>query len=148
MSPWQRSTRLRNVQPVKGTSRLRQGRMFGSRFLRLCRKLQHGRALAFAKMRQQHDLAVGKLQRIMVRAGVVHVHLPEPCDPVRQRFGPPEQKLEAGEMTRPTSVPGRRQTATLGSSSAEKPSEVVFQNYVVTSLSPTLAGLVATPCRL
>ena len=72
--------------------------MFGSRFLRLRRKLEHGRALAFAKMRQQHDRAVGKLQRIMVRAGVVHVHLPKPCDPVRQRFGPPEQKLEAGEM--------------------------------------------------
>jgi len=50
-------------------------------------------------MREQHDLAVGKLQRIMVRAGVVHVHLPEPCNPVRQRFGPPEQKLESGEMT-------------------------------------------------
>jgi len=63
------------------------------------RKLQHDRALAFAKMREQHDLAVGKFQRIMVGAGVVHVHLPEPCDPVRQRFGPPEQKLETGEMT-------------------------------------------------
>jgi hypothetical protein len=34
----------------------------------------------------------------MVRAGIVHIHLPEPCDPVRQRFGPPEQKLESGEM--------------------------------------------------
>lgn len=128
--------------------------MFGSRFLRLRRKLEHSHALAFAKMRQQHDLAVGKLQRIMVRAGVVPVHLPEPCDPVRQRFGPPEQKLEACEMaldlfsSKATSVPGRRQTASLGSSSAEKPREVVFQNCVVTSLSPTLAGLVATPCRL
>ena len=69
--PWNDSTRLRVVQPVKGTSRFRQGRMFGSRFLRLRRKLEHSRALAFAKMRQQHDLAVGKLQRIMVGAEVV-----------------------------------------------------------------------------
>ena len=38
--------------------------------------------------------------------------------------------------------------ATLGSSIAENPRVVVFQNCVVTSLSPTLAGLVATPCRL
>ena len=29
-----------------------------------------------------------------------------------------------------------------------KSAVVVFQNCVVTSLSPTLAGLVATPCRL
>ena len=63
------------------------------------RKLQHDRALAFAKMREQHDLSVGKFQRIMVRARLVHVHLPELGDPVRQRPGPPEQKLVAGEMT-------------------------------------------------
>jgi hypothetical protein len=50
-------------------------------------------------MREQHDLAVGKFQRIMVRARLVHVHLPESGDPVMQRPGPPEQKLEAGEMT-------------------------------------------------
>ena len=68
-------------------------------FFGLRRKLQHDRALAFAKMREQHDLSVGKFQRIMVRARLVHVHLPESGDPVRQRPGPPEQKLEAGEMT-------------------------------------------------
>ena len=92
------STGLRVVKPVKGTSRFRQDWMFGFRFLGLRRELQYGRALAFAKMREQHDLAVGKLQRIMVGAEVVHVHLPESCDQVRQRSGPPEQKREACEM--------------------------------------------------
>ena len=65
------STGLRVVKPVKGTSRFRQDWMFGFRFLGLRRELQYGRALAFAKMRDQHDLAVGKLQRIMVGAEVV-----------------------------------------------------------------------------
>jgi hypothetical protein len=92
-------------------------------------------------MREQHDLAVGKLQRIMVRAGVVHVHLPEPCNPVRQRFGPPEQKLESGEMTLDLVLEGdlgaRKETDGYPrSSNAEKPRVVVFQNWVVTSLSP------------
>jgi hypothetical protein len=49
-------------------------------------------------MRKQHNLAVGKLKRIMVRAGAVRVHLPETCDPVRQRLGPSEQKLKSNEM--------------------------------------------------
>ena len=75
--PWKGSARLRVVQPVKGTSRFRQEWMFGFRFFGLRRKLQHDRALAFAKMREQHDLSVGKFQRIMVRARLVHVHLPE-----------------------------------------------------------------------
>jgi hypothetical protein len=67
-------------RPAKGTSRFRQEWMFGFRFFGLRRKLQHDRALAFAKMREQHDLSVGKFQRIMVRARLVHVHLPESGD--------------------------------------------------------------------
>ena len=43
----------------------------------LGRELQHGRPLTCAEMREQHDLAVGKFQRIMMRAGIVHVHLTE-----------------------------------------------------------------------
>ena len=46
-------------------------------FFGLRRKLQHDRALAFEKMPEQHELSVGKFQRIMVRARLVHVHLPE-----------------------------------------------------------------------
>jgi hypothetical protein len=49
-------------------------------------------------MRKQHNVTVGKLKRIMVRAGVVRVHLPETCDPVRQRLAPSEQKLKSSEM--------------------------------------------------
>ena len=46
----------------------------------------------------QHDLAVGKLQRIMMRARIIHVHLPESRHSVRQDLCPSEEKLEAGKM--------------------------------------------------
>ena len=82
-----------------GQRRPRFRQMFGFRFFGLCWKLQHDRALpAFAKMREQHDLAVGKFERIMVRAGLVHVDLLELRDLVRQRPALLEQNLEAGEM--------------------------------------------------
>jgi hypothetical protein len=56
---------LRVALPVKDTPRFRQGRLSGGiRIFRLGRQLQHDRALAFAKMRQQQYLAVRKLQRI------------------------------------------------------------------------------------
>jgi hypothetical protein len=58
------------VQPFKGTSRFRQEWMFGFRFFGLRRKLQHDRALAFAKMREHHDLAVRKFQRIWCVQGL------------------------------------------------------------------------------
>jgi len=66
--------------------------------LRLGRELQYGSALACTKMREQHDLAVRKLQRIMVRAGIVYVHLPEPGHLMRQRVDPSEEKRESGEV--------------------------------------------------
>ena len=52
-------------------------RLHRIRRLWLGRELQHGRLLTCAEMREQHDLAVGKLQRIMMRAGIVHVYLTE-----------------------------------------------------------------------
>jgi hypothetical protein len=39
--------------------------------------LQHGRTLAFAQFRQKNDLPIGKLERIMMGVGLVHVDLPE-----------------------------------------------------------------------
>jgi hypothetical protein len=39
--------------------------------------------LTNAEMGEQHDLATGKLNGIVVRAGIVQVDLPEPPDPVR-----------------------------------------------------------------
>lgn len=40
-------------------------------------QLQHGRTLTFAQLRQQNDLPIGKLERIMMDVGLVHVDLPE-----------------------------------------------------------------------
>ena len=40
-------------------------------------QLQHGRVLTFAQMSQQHDLAIGELQRIMMDLRLVLVDLPE-----------------------------------------------------------------------
>src|SRR5258705_1540159 len=34
----------------------------------------------------------------MMGAGVIHVHLPEPGQLMRQRLGPPEQKVEPSEV--------------------------------------------------
>jgi hypothetical protein len=34
----------------------------------------------------------------MMGAGVIHVHLPEPGHLMRQRLGPPEQKVEPSEV--------------------------------------------------
>src|SRR5215470_10241248 len=50
---------------------------------RLRRQLQHRRVLTNAEMGQQHDLAAGKLNSIVVRAWIIQVDLPEPPDPVR-----------------------------------------------------------------
>ena len=41
-------------------------------------ELQYRRALPSAKMGEQNDLAVGKFQRVVERAGLVHVHVPKP----------------------------------------------------------------------
>ena len=46
-------------------------------------QLQHGRALALGQTRQQNDLPVGELQRIMMGVGPIVVDLPEPSDLVR-----------------------------------------------------------------
>ena len=62
------------------------------------------------------------------------------------------QSLRFARWTEPvsnaTSVPGRRHTATVGSSTAAKPRVTELLNFVVTNLSPTFAGRDATRCRL
>src|SRR5262249_25661018 len=47
-----------------------------------CRQLQHGRALTFTQARQQHDLAAGELQRIVMNMRLVHMDLSEAGDPL------------------------------------------------------------------
>jgi len=49
---------------------------------RLRRQLQHCGVLTNAEMGQQHDLATGKLNGIVVGARIIQVDLPEPPDPV------------------------------------------------------------------
>jgi hypothetical protein len=41
------------------------------------RQLQHRRVLTLAKIRHQHDLPIGELQRIMMRRGPIEVDLAE-----------------------------------------------------------------------
>src|SRR5918996_2339223 len=45
------------------------------------RQLQHGRALAFAKLRHQHMASVGKFDRVMVTVGYMGVDLIKLTDP-------------------------------------------------------------------
>jgi hypothetical protein len=60
---------------LRATKRASDTRLHGKRILplrdvqanaRAGRQLQHGRVLTFAQMRQQHDLAIGELQGIMM----------------------------------------------------------------------------------
>jgi hypothetical protein len=44
---------------------------------RRSRQLQHGCVLAFAQPGEQHDLPVRELQRIVMKAWLAHVDLPE-----------------------------------------------------------------------
>jgi hypothetical protein len=50
------------------------------------RQLQHRRALALAKARNQHHLSVREFQRVVVSHGVVHVDLPEARKPLPGLF--------------------------------------------------------------
>ena len=61
--------------------------------------------------------------------------------PKSQRGGPPSNSMS---FSNATSVPARRHTATFGSPTSAKPRVIESANCVVTSLSPTLAGRVAT----
>jgi hypothetical protein len=45
---------------------------------RLYRELQYCCPLAYTKMREQHDLTIGELKCIVVRAWVIVIDLPEP----------------------------------------------------------------------
>jgi len=46
-------------------------------------QLQHRRVLTYAQMREQHDLAIGELDGIVVRTWIVQIDLPEPPNPMR-----------------------------------------------------------------
>ena len=114
------------------------------------RHLQHARALAFAEARHENDLAVGKFQRVVVHARLVRVDLPETRQTLADLAGGQnaERRFAFDIPLNASSVPGSRQTATFVLSLDEKPPVGVLTNLVVISLSPTLAGRLATWCRL
>src|SRR5579871_5086847 len=54
---------------------------------RLRRQLQNRGMLADAEVSEQHDPAIGKLDGVVVGAGVIHVDLPEASHPMRDHPG-------------------------------------------------------------
>jgi hypothetical protein len=89
------------------------------------RQLQHGCALTLAQTGDQHHLPVREFQRIVMGHGVVHVDLPEACEPlpdllVRQNAGAKrrlafdilvERNFGAGQQAdRNMRLAGRRET--------------------------------------
>jgi len=145
---------VREGRPTAARFRDR-GHLFGSamlldegcslRNLRHCRwQLKDRRLLSFHQVRQQHDLAVRKLQGIVVDMRAVLIELTENSGLVGIIFllhGHARDRLTS--HANDSSVPGSTQTATLTSSGAAKP-DVPELNRRVTSLSPTLAGRVLT----
>jgi hypothetical protein len=63
----------------------------------------------------------------------------------RKKPRPPSNSIS---FSNATSVPGSKQTAMFGSPTPAKPRVIELVNCVVTSFSPTLAGRVATSCKL
>ena len=113
--------------------------------------LGDNKMLSFAQPGEQHDLPVGKLQRVVMHVGLFQVDLPEPCHLLTDQFLAPEDlkntltfdfRLECDLGA------GKKHTATVGSSTAAKPPVREFLNFVVTSFSPIFAGRDATKSRL
>jgi hypothetical protein len=118
---------------------------------RRSRQLQHGCVLTFAQPGKLHDLTIGELQDVMMHAGLLQV------DPLKSSYLRTDQFLAPDDIktcshstscANATSVPGRRHTAAVGSSTAANRPVREFLNLVVTSLSPTFAGRDATKSRL
>src|SRR6516164_8376704 len=85
--------------------------LFRGRRTRASRQLQHRRTLTLAQARDQHYLPVREFQRIVMGHGIVHVDLPEACEPlpdllVWQNAG---AKSHSTFSSNAISVPGRRQ---------------------------------------
>ncbi len=79
----------RTRRKLLGIGRLRCDRSF------LDRKLQHGHALALAKLGHQHERAVGEFDRVMVTVRDMRIDHAELADPVFQRFRPDPAAVEA-----------------------------------------------------
>jgi hypothetical protein len=111
--------------------------------------------LTYAQMREQHDLAIGKLKGIMVCAWIILVDLSESSHCVTDLLGFPlgkpqlkSRKLTLDFVCERDLCARKKAHSHFGFSHRRKPACRVFQNSVVTSLSPTFAGRDATSCRL
>ena len=121
---------------------------------RMCgnRQLQHRRALAFAKAREQHHLSVRKFQRIVMGCHVVHVDLPEAREPLPDLLvwqnTDAERRLALDILIERNF--GTRQQADRNIRLADRRETArdELENLVTTRLSSTLAGRLATWCRL
>lgn len=105
---------------------------------RLRRKLQHGGGLALRQMRRQHHRAVREFDGVVMPAGLILVGLPEDIAVLKASVCPSVMPATPTTMSsaNASSVPGRTQTAVVGSSGAANP-RVPTPKFRVVSLSPT-----------
>jgi hypothetical protein len=113
------------------------------------RQLQHGHSLAFSELRHEHVASVWEFNRIMVTMRNIRVYRAEEFPNSETGCSRPNPSVFVFDVLGECySVPGSMQTATASSLSDAKPRVAVPRNVVVTSVSPTWAGRVATACRL
>jgi hypothetical protein len=86
-------------------------------------QLKDHRLLALHQVRQQQDIAIRKLQGVVMGVQAVYIDLPEDRRFVVDNiFAPrPQTGARLTSYANDSSVPGSKQTATLMSSGAEKP---------------------------
>ena len=124
----------------------------GETLLRLClscrlrsgRELQHGRTLAFDKVREQHHLAVRKLECVVMCERRVGVDLAEARKRMAAVDDAGDGSLYFTGSTNAISVPGSTQQATCSSPTGEKPRLIVPRKADVVMTSSTFAGRDAT----
>ena len=111
-------------------------------------QLQHSGALTLAQMCDQDGLAVGKLKGVMVNVWLALVDMLKLGDAVSS-FQPKTMPVSrCTSLSKASSVPGSKHTATFRSSTEAKPRVDVWGNLVDINLSPTFAGRDATTRRL
>jgi hypothetical protein len=124
--------------------------LFFSRGCWLRRELKYRCFLTIAKHGQQDDTPIGEFERVMMRPLLVLVDLTKDrrvCPVVSSADAKGPAVVKTTSLEKASSVPGRTQTATAGSSGAANPRVPVPKLRVVRS-SPTLAGRDPADCKL
>ncbi len=101
-------------------------------------KLKHGCALSEAQARQQYDFPAREFQRVVMLMWIIKIEASKARD-VLVQFLLEKEAIALDISSEFSSVPGRRQTATLGSSEPENARVNEFSNCVRLSGWPTLA---------